>query len=241
MGRKTPRAKRRPVRKRLGRRVLFWTSIALSALIAVSAAQVFLARQVNTPFTVTMLMEWKGGSESFPWPGLRAEWRPLARISPDLRRAVLAGEDQRFLTHRGFDLVEMRKALEEVAAGGRARGASTITMQTARTLFLTNARSFLRKAAEAWYTVLLEFMWSKSRIFETYLNTVDWGPAGRGAERACRHYFNTSAGDLTREQAAFLAAMLPNPHGRSPESPDETLLRRQRHILKQMDLMPLVR
>lgn len=241
MGRKSGRAKPRAASGRFRRRLVFWLGLTASVMVGTSSAQVLFARHVNVPFTASMLMEWFGGPEPFPWPGQRETWRSLDNISPDLRRAVLAGEDQRFLNHRGFDTVEMRAVLLEAAAGGGVRGASTITMQTARTLFLTNARSPWRKVAEAWYTVLIELMWSKGRILENYLNAVDWGPAGRGAERACRYYFDTSADRLTRGQAAMLAAMLPNPHRWSPESTDEILLRRQRRILNQMDRMPLVR
>lgn len=240
MGRRSRRLKPRSAAGRVFRGILFWAAMAVSAMIAFSSVQVFLAGLVNTPFTVAMLIEWRAGSEPFPWVGLRATWRPLDHISPELRRAVLAGEDQRFLAHRGFDTIEMRVVLRDAVAGEGVRGASTITMQTARTLFLTNARSYWRKAAEAWYSLLMELMWSKARILEVYLNSVDWGPAGRGAERAGRHYFNASAEQLSRSQAAMLAAMLPNPHRWSPASPDETLLRRQRHILTQMDRVPLV-
>jgi monofunctional biosynthetic peptidoglycan transglycosylase len=187
-----------------------------------------------------MLMEWMGGASSFPWPGLRATWRPLAHICPELRLAVLAAEDQRFLNHHGFDMMEIKAVVREAVSGGEIRGASTITMQTARTMFLTTDRNIVRKAAEAWYTFLIELMWSKARILETYLNTVDWGPAGRGAERASRYYFNTSAERLTPEQAALLAAVLPSPYRWSPVAPDEFLHGRQRRILGQMYSMPLV-
>jgi len=216
-----------------------WFAAAVAAAVMVSSGQVFFASFVNPPFTVTMLGEWIGG-EPFPWPGLRAAWRPLDRISPELRLAVLAAEDQRFLDHRGFDMAEIKSAIRDAVSGGVLRGASTITMQTARTLFLTTARTFWRKGAEAWYTLLIELMWRKPRIFEVYLNTVDWGPAGRGAERAARYYFNTSAANLTRRQAALLAAVLPSPHRWSPVSPDDALLRRQQRILSQMNMMPLV-
>ncbi|MFO8089137.1 MAG: monofunctional biosynthetic peptidoglycan transglycosylase [Desulfatiglandaceae bacterium] len=213
--------------------------MAVGLAIVVSSAQVFSARLINMPFTMTMLIEWMEGAP-FPWPGLRATWRPLDHICPELRLAVLAAEDQRFLNHRGFDMMEIKAVIKEAASGGDIRGASTITMQTARTLFLTTDRKLWRKAAEAWYTLLMELMWSKARILETYLNTVDWGSAGRGAERASRYYFNTSAERLTSEQAALLAAVLPSPHRWSPISPDEFLIERQRRILRQMYTMPLV-
>lgn len=221
------------------RKIFLWAAVAAGLAIVASSAQVFSARLINMPFTMSMLIEWMEGAP-FPWPGLRASWRPLGRICPELRLAVLAAEDQRFLNHRGFDMMEIKAVIREAASGGGIRGASTITMQTARTLFLTTDRALWRKSAEAWYTFLMELMWSKARILETYLNTVDWGPAGKGAERASRYYFRTSAERLTAEQAALLAAVLPSPHRWSPVSPDEFLLERQRRILRQMYTMPLV-
>jgi monofunctional glycosyltransferase len=239
MGRGSRGVKPRSRVRRAFRKIFLWAAVALGAAIVASSVQVVSARLINMPFTMTMLIEWTKGAP-FPWPGLRSSWRSLDHICPELRLAVLAAEDQRFLDHRGFDMMEIRAVLREAASGGGIRGASTITMQTARTLFLTTARSIWRKAAEAWYTLLMELMWSKARILETYLNTVDWGPAGRGAERASRHYFNTSADQLTSEQAALLAAVLPSPYRWSPVLPDEFLLRRQRRILNQMYRMPLV-
>lgn len=239
MGRGTQHSKPRSTLRRAFRKFFTWTAVAVSLVIVVSSAQVFTARLINPPFTMIMLVEWIGGG-AFPWPGLRSTWRPLHHICPELRLAVLAAEDQRFLSHHGFDMMEIRAVIREVASGGQIRGASTITMQTARTLFLTTDRSLWRKAAEAWYTLLMEFMMTKARILEIYLNTVDWGPAGRGAERASRYYFNTSAERLTSKQAALLAAVLPSPHRWSPVSPDEFLLGRQRRILNQMYIMPLV-
>ncbi len=221
------------------RKIFRWFAIAVSLAVVLSSAQVFAARMINMPFTLTMLIEWMGGAP-FPWPGLRPAWCSLDDMCPEIRLAVLAAEDQRFLNHNGFDLFEIKAVIRDAASGGRLRGASTISMQTARTLFLTTARTVWRKAAEAWYTLLIELMWSKARILETYLNTVDWGPAGRGVERAARYYFNTSAARLTSEQAALMAAVLPSPHRWSVLSPGEFLLARQRRILKQMYMMPLV-
>lgn len=238
-GRGTLHSKSRSRLRRAFRKIFLWTAVAIGLSVLVSSAQVYSARLINMPFTMTMLIEWLEGGR-IPWPGLRETWRPLDHICPELRLAVLAAEDQRFLNHQGFDMMEIRAAIRDAASGGGIRGASTITMQTARTLFLTTDRRVWRKAAEAWYTLLMELMWSKARILEIYLNTVDWGPAGRGAEMASRYYFNTSAGRLTAEQAALLAAVLPSPYRWSPVSPDEFLVERQRHILRQMYTMPLV-
>ena len=164
----------------------------------------------------------------------------MEEISPNLRKAVLAGEDQRFLSHHGFDLREMNKAIRDIALKKGYRGASTITMQVARTVFLWPDRSWPRKMAEAYYTLLIEICWSKERILEIYLNTVDWGTGIMGAEAASRKYFQTSAFGISCSQAALLAAILPNPHKGSPNHPGPQLLKRQKKILKDMKKMPLL-
>ena len=206
-----------------------------------SVLQVFVLRFVNPPFTGTVISNWAADT----WAGRDArwpdpEWRPLRKISPHLRRAVLAGEDQRFIAHSGFDFVEMNQALQDVLAGERVRGASTITMQVARTVFLWPGRSLVRKSLEAYYTVLIELFWSKKRILEVYLNTVDWGENVVGAEMASKKYFKTHASYLQAEQAALLAAVLPSPHHWSAEHPTEYVRERQRRILEDMRKMPLL-
>jgi monofunctional glycosyltransferase len=164
----------------------------------------------------------------------RYEWRPLGKISRHLAKAVLAGEDQRFLSHHGFDFVELNDAVQEMAAGERSRGASTISMQTARSVFLWQGRSWLRKSLEAYYTVLIELVWGKRRILEIYLNTVDWGTNVVGAEAASMKYFQRTAASLTPEEGALLAAILPSPHNWSPVNPTDYVRERQKRILKDM-------
>jgi monofunctional biosynthetic peptidoglycan transglycosylase len=137
-------------------------------------------------------------------------------ISPHLRRAVLAAEDDRFYLHWGLDLVELRKAIDEAERGGRVRGASTITQQVAKNLFLWEGRSLVRKGYEAYLAVLLELCLPKERILDLYLNLAEWGDGDFGAERAARRHFRTSAKSLTAEQAARLAAILPSPRRWSP-------------------------
>jgi monofunctional biosynthetic peptidoglycan transglycosylase len=154
-----------------------------------------------------------------------------------LAKAVLAAEDQRFLSHHGFDFVELNDALQDMAAGERLRGASTITMQAARSVFLWPGRSLLRKSLEAYYTVLIELVWGKRRILEIYLNTVDWGTDVVGAEAASRKYFQRSANSLSPEEGALLAAILPSPHTWSPVNPTEYVREKQNSILKDMKHM----
>jgi monofunctional biosynthetic peptidoglycan transglycosylase len=139
-----------------------------------------------------------------------------SRISPNLRRAVLAAEDDRFYLHLGFDFEEIGKAIERRQQGGRLRGASTITQQVAKNLFLWEGRSFIRKGAEAYLTVVLELCLTKDRILDLYLNMAEWGDGVFGAEMAARTHFRKSARNLSREEAARLAAILPAPRRWSP-------------------------
>jgi monofunctional biosynthetic peptidoglycan transglycosylase len=163
----------------------------------------------------------------------------LEEIASPVIRAVLAAEDQRFLTHHGFDFVEMRKALSDILSERRTRGASTISMQVARTVFLWPERSLSRKVAEAYYTMLIEMLWSKRRILEMYLNTVDWGTGIIGVEAAARGYFQTSAHRITPSQGALLAAILPSPHRWSPTRPSRYIRERKRRIMKDMEKISL--
>jgi len=225
----------------LAKRVIKAGLLFLVLFFVVSVVQVAVLRFVNPPFTGTMISTWiadKAAGREALWPD--PEWRPLRKISPHLRRSVLAGEDQRFTAHSGFDFVEMNQAVQDAIAGGRVRGASTITMQVARTVFLWPGRSLARKALEAYYTALIEVFWSKKRILEVYLNTVDWGEDAVGAEMASKKYFRTNVSTLTAEQAALLAAILPSPHHWSPEHPTEYVKERQRRILEDMKKMPLL-
>jgi monofunctional glycosyltransferase len=210
-------------------------------LICLSLFQVGVLRYINPPFTINMVWE-KLRHELFgsPYVVPAYEWQDLSAISPHLRRAVMAAEDQRFLTHRGFDFEEIKIVLNNVREGKPGRGASTITMQAARSVFLPSTRNPLRKAAEAWYTVLMELVWDKPRILEIYLNTVDWGTGIVGAQAAARLYFETDAAGLTRQQAAMMAAVLPSPHRWSPRDPTPFLKKRQQWILKAMPSMPLL-
>lgn len=139
-----------------------------------------------------------------------------AAITPALRRAVLAAEDARFYTHHGFDLVEIENAIERKQRGGRLRGASTISQQVAKNLFLWEGRSFVRKGLEAYCTVALEVVVPKDRILDLYLNLAEWGDGYFGAEAAAQHWFRTSAARLSDDQAARLAAILPAPRRWSP-------------------------
>lgn len=162
----------------------------------------------------TRFMEIRLGElrEKKPDAQLKKEWVPYERISIHLKRAIIAAEDAKFVDHEGFDWEGMQKAMEKNQKRKRfAAGGSTISQQLAKNLFLTPTKSYFRKAEEAIITLMLETLWSKRRIFEVYLNVIEWGNGVFGAEAAARHYYNSSAAQLGPEQAARLAGMVPNP------------------------------
>ncbi|MFC1821685.1 monofunctional biosynthetic peptidoglycan transglycosylase [Thermodesulfobacteriota bacterium] len=235
------RAKKQKPLNRILRNALRIIIKSLFILLLLSLVQVILLRYINPPFTARMAWEWLQstvGTKHYLRPVYR--WQSLGSISPCMIKAVQAGEDQRFLTHHGFDFTEINEALREIVTSGRVRGASTISMQVARTVFLWPGRSWVRKGAEAYYTLLLELLWSKARIIEVYLNTVDWGQGVMGVEAAARKYFRRKSSEITAPQAALLAAILPSPHKWSPIRPNERVKRRQKRILKDMDKMPMI-
>ena len=150
---------------------------------------------------------------------MEKEWVPLSNISLDLQRSVIVAEDTTFCTHHGFEPDALQKAWDNNERGGRLRGGSTITMQTAKNVFLWPGRNFVRKGLEAWLTLYIEALWSKARTIEVYLNVVEWGPGIYGAEAAARHHFNKSAATLSTHEAALLAAVLPSPRRWSASKP----------------------
>lgn len=173
---------------------------------------------------------------------LKHHWVPLDRISKYLPVAVMASEDQRFMTHHGFDMVEIQNALEEREQGKRIRGGSTISQQTAKNVFLWPTSSWVRKGFEAYFTVLIELVWSKERIMEVYLNSIEMGDGIYGAEAVAQQHFGRSAANLTRANCALIAATLPNPLKFSSKDPSRYMLKRQTTIMRQMkhiDLLPV--
>ena len=234
-------ARRKKKKRPFLKRFIKWGLWICAIVFALSVIQVVLLRWIDPPITVHMIWKWMRGNKPLSHYMLRARWKPLRMISPNLRRAVLAGEDQRFLLHNGFDFKEMNEAIKDMARQRGFRGASTISMQTARTVFLWPKRSLVRKTAEAYYTILVETFWGKDRILEVYLNSVDWGTGIWGAESASRAYFHVSCSGLSEPAAALLAAILPNPHKWSPTHPSEWVLTRKERIMSDMDKMPLVR
>lgn len=193
---------------------------AIRGLLVVLLAPVAISLSFNIvqpPTTAVMLRRTveRALDGKTPWYPQR-DVVSRGEIAPSLRRAVLAAEDDRFYLHWGLDLVEINKALERAERGGRLRGASTITQQVAKNIFLWEGRSFVRKGLEAYLTLVLELTLPKERTLDLYLNLAEWGDGTFGAEMAARRHFGVSAAKLTREQSARLAAILPSPRRWSP-------------------------
>lgn len=205
-------------------------AMALGAVIALLLLAILLFRFVNPPTSAFMLAY---QLDNPPRP-LRHEWVPLSDISPWMPLAVVASEDQRFPHHRGVDVDAIRKAVSEYKAGEGLRGASTITQQTAKNLFLWNGRSFARKAIEAGLAVTIDGLWPKQRVLEVYLNIAEFGPGIYGVEAASQAYFGKPARYLSQAQAARLAAVLPNPKVLSVNSPSAYVQERVDWIQRQM-------
>ncbi|OJS99563.1 monofunctional biosynthetic peptidoglycan transglycosylase [Marinobacter nauticus] len=212
------------------RKSLRLVAMALGAVIALMLLAILLFRFVNPPTSAFMLAY---QLDNPPRP-LRHEWVPLSDISPWMPLAVVASEDQRFPHHRGVDVDAIRKAVSEYKAGEGLRGASTITQQTAKNLFLWNGRSFARKAIEAGLAVTIDGLWPKQRVLEVYLNIAEFGPGIYGVEAASQAYFGKPARYLSQAQAARLAAVLPNPKVLSVNSPSAYVQERVDWIQRQM-------
>lgn len=227
-------------KRKLFNRIYRFLATIICLLFFLTLLQVFAFRFINIPFAMSNLtLHVKNIFSSDQYIIPKGEWRTIKDISPHLVKAVLAAEDQRFMSHSGFDYREIKEAMKDIFNDRKLRGASTITMQTARTVFLWRERSVTRKITEAYYTVLIEFVMPKKRIMELYLNTVYWGSGIRGAEAASKKYFHKSAAELTPEEAALLAAILRGPHMWSPVNPDKYILERQKRILESMEKMHL--
>jgi len=198
---------------------------------------VLLYRYVNPP--VTPLMVIRLAEQAFQGQTIRLKksWISLEDMSPNLPQAAVAAEDNLFLEHSGFDFEAIQKAKEfnQKKGGKKIRGASTITQQTAKNVFLWPQRSWIRKGLEAYFTVLIEFVWGKKRIMEIYLNVIETGKGIYGVEAASQLYFGKSAGKLTRGEAALIAAILPNPLKWNPSSPTPYIQERQQWILWNMN------
>ncbi len=205
-------------RSRPFRAILVWVISLLAGLYALCGIEIVLLRWIN-PWTTMVQIERRVQALRAHRPYTKHyEFVSLASISPNLQHAVVAAEDDRFRQHHGFDWVEMQKVLEDDMKRQRlGRGGSTITQQLVKNLFLTTERSFVRKGVESSLVPVMEAVLTKDRILELYLNVIEWGPGIYGAEAAAEHYYHTRPSDLTREQSARLAAIIPAPLKRRPE------------------------
>lgn len=203
----------KPRRRSFSRRLMGWIVRAVVLFVGGSLLWVALYRFVPPPFTFTMLGDVLAGHS------VTKDWRPLGRIDADMARAAIAGEDGKFCSHRGFDFEAIGAAAARNAAGGRIRGGSTISQQTAKNAFLWQGGGYLRKALEAWFTGLIELVWGKRRIMEVYLNVAETGIGTYGAEAGARRYFGHGAGTLSPAEAAQIAAVLPLPKKRAGVAP----------------------
>ena len=212
------------------KRILRWCRNAVLALFVFSLFMVLVYKWLPVPFTPLMFIR----ALDPETPQMKHHWVSIDKISHAMPLAVVASEDNRFMTHHGFDHEQIRQAMEEAKRGGRKRGASTISQQTAKNVFLWPGRSWIRKGLEAYFTVLIEFVWGKERIMEVYLNSIEMGRGIFGVEAASRTYFSKSAASLTRPEAALIAAALPNPRKRNPGAPSAYMRKRQGAILSLM-------
>jgi monofunctional glycosyltransferase len=217
----------------------FWKSVLW--FFALSIGLTILYRFVPVPITPLMVIRLvEQASDEKKEMKLYKDWVPMSQISKHASQAVFASEDQKFLDHNGFDIEAMEKAWEGNKKGKRIKGASTITQQTVKNVFLWPARSYVRKALEAYFTVLVEFIWPKERIMEVYLNVIEMGEGIYGIEAAAQTYYNKPAAKLNKSQAAMIAAVLPNPRRWTPARPTPYIVGRQGWIMRQMNnLAPL--
>lgn len=218
-------------------KILMWLVVGffVSTFLAV-----LVYRWVPVKYTPLMYIRSWSHSDDKTYTDFKHRWVPLDSISPYLPVAVMASEDQKFLSHHGFDYDAIKAAQAEYEAGGRRRGASTISQQTAKNVYLWPQSSWLRKGLEAYFTVLIELTWSKRRIMEVYLNSIEMGPGIYGIEAVAQAHFHCHASELSRSQCALIAATLPNPRRFSSAHPSRYMRKRQHQIERQMKHIPFL-
>jgi len=209
--------------------------------VAVSVLAVLGLRFVDPATSAFILQRQYEASKKNERLAIKRQWVPLSRISQGVQLAFIAAEDQKFPTHSGFDVEAIQDAMEDHLEGKSSRGASTLTQQVAKNLFLWPGKSFVRKALEAWFTVLLELFWSKARILEVHLNIAEYGNGVYGVEEASRLYLGKAAAALSPEEAALLVVVLPSPKTRKVTAPTAKVRQRSQWVLAQMDHVTLDR
>ncbi|WP_294823486.1 monofunctional biosynthetic peptidoglycan transglycosylase [uncultured Flavobacterium sp.] len=207
--------------------------------IVLSVGSVLVFRFVPVPFTPLMIIRAVEQKAEGKEMTSGHDWVPLEKISPNLQKAVIASEDDTFLTHHGFNFAAMQKAYTNNEKGKKLKGGSTISQQTAKNVFLWQGRSYLRKGLEAYFTVLIELLWSKERIMEVYLNSIEMGPYVYGAQASAKHWYHKDAASLTKSEAAGIAAILPNPYRFRATRSSAYTARRKGRIIKLMRYVEL--
>ena len=220
------------------KKAIRFLTLSVAAFTILSCVGVVLYKWINPPITPLMIMRLFEGAGK-----IEKNWQNYEDISPNIFKACIAAEDARFLRHEGIDwkAVEAAKRYNKIYNGKKIRGASTITMQTAKNVFLWNGKNFVRKGLEAYFTVLIEAVWGKKRILEVYVNVVEWGNGIYGVEAASQKYFKKSASKLTKREAALLAATLPNPRRFFPDKPSKYIKNRADKIQNRMAAIALPR
>ncbi|MFA6571793.1 MAG: monofunctional biosynthetic peptidoglycan transglycosylase [Bacteroidota bacterium] len=210
--------------------------LLIAGFFIFSLSSVLIFKFVPIPVTPVMVIRVFEAQFEGRFIGINKQWRSYDNISPNFFRAVISGEDGRFMSHEGIDwkAVDVAKRYNEIHKGKKKRGASTITMQTSKNAFLWHGRNYVRKAIEVYYTYLIEFIWGKKRILEVYANIVEFGDGIYGVEEASQTFFNKSAKELNKREASLLAAVLPNPRLWCPARPTRYLEKRVDFIMGRM-------
>jgi monofunctional biosynthetic peptidoglycan transglycosylase len=217
------------------RKILNYIWKTIVCFVVLSVLSVILFRWVPVPVTPLMVIRCLEQKADGKKMHMEHDWEPFENITPKLQLAVVCSEDQNYLKHFGFDWGAIQKAMKENEQGKNMRGASTITQQTAKNVFLWPGRSYIRKAFEVWFTLLIEIFWSKERIMEVYLNSIEMGDGVYGAEAASQHWFRKKASKLTKDEAAAIAAILPNPLKYKANPPSSYISKRKEWIKQQMN------
>lgn len=216
--------------KRIYKRILFWLLRTVFSLMILSLAWVVAYKYITPPISGMMIYKW-WDQENYT---IDYRWQDLQEIDSSLPLAFICSEDQKFLNHNGFDVTAIRKAIETNKTSEKRRGASTISQQVAKNVFLLPTKSYLRKGLEVYFTFLIELIWGKERIIEVYVNVVELGEGVYGVEAAAQKWFKKPAAELTRNDAALIATSLPNPLFYKLKKPSAYMYKRQQWVLRQM-------
>ncbi len=226
------------MKKRM-QKILRWLWKAMLWFVALSIVSVIIFKWVPIPWTPLMTTRAIENAIDGSDMVCSHDWVPLEEISPNLQKAVIASEDANFLTHYGFDFNAIQKAMKSNEKGRKLRGGSTISQQTAKNVFLWQGRSYIRKGLEAYFTVLIELIWSKERIMEVYLNSIEMGDGVYGAQEASRYWYRKDAAHLTKMEAAGIAAILPNPRKFTATNSSAKINRKKSRIIRGMQAVKL--